>query len=201
MIVYATRETLQRYQLNTPEEASPEMAPLLQAVKQREAGQRIYEWGCKLFYFDGKKCLQLMHFDTRLVIYLVNLKVADLEYVGNAVASYLMEMYASDRKMCRALEVFFASAPVLIFDRITDRSMINSLNSRLTNWAMDGYRFYNYISDGILHTKQINRDVNDVPAPVIVDGRKEWFTPYETFAEVIKKRFGERHPAQPGMFL
>lgn len=189
MIYYATKETMQRYKLKTPEKLDPSISPLAQTVKQKEAGQRIYEWGCKLFYFDRRKCLQIMHFETKLVIYLVDLKMAEREYAGDAVAHYLMDMYESDRKMCRALRSFFASAPVVIFDQITDRSMITCMNSMLNRWAMDGYRFYDYISGGILHTKKINRDVNEMPVTVTIDGKKEWIVPYEYFAQVIKERF------------
>ena len=196
MIYYATRETMQRYKLNTPAEMDPSLSPLAQAIIQREAGSRIYEWGCKLFYFDGRKCLQIMNFETKLVIYLVNLKMAEREYIGNSVAQYLMEMYKSDKKMCRALETYFASSPVVIFDKITDRSIIGSMNSVLSNWAFDGYRFFDYISDGILHTKKINRDVNEMPTTVIIDGKKEWIIPYEYFAEVIKKRFSGKNSSR-----
>ncbi len=192
MIFYATKETMQRYKLKTPEEMEPDVLPLAQAVRQKEAGQRIYEWGCKLFYFDRKKCLQIMHFETKLVIYLVNLKMAERDYAGDAVAQYLMDMYQSDQEMCRALEAFFASASFLIFDRITDRSMITCMNSILKRRAFDGYRFYDYISDGILHTKQINRDVNEMPAAIMIDGKKEWIIPYEYFAQVIKSRFANQ---------
>lgn len=82
MIYYATKETMQRYKLKTPEKLDPSISPLAQAVKQKEAGQRIYEWGCKLFYFDRRKCLQIMHFETKLVIYLVDLKMAERNMQG-----------------------------------------------------------------------------------------------------------------------
>lgn len=191
MICYATRETMQRYKLRTPENLEPELVPLAKMIKQKEAGQRIYEWGCKLFYFDRRKCMQVMHFETKMVIYLVDLKMAQLEYVGNEVAHYLLDMYASDPEMCRALNAFFASSPFMIFDKITDRSVISCMNSVLNLWAWDGYRFYDYISDGILHTKKINRDVNNMPTPITVDGKKKYIFPYEYFAETIKKRFAD----------
>lgn len=191
MICYVTRETMRRYKLRTPENLDPELAPLAKLIKQKEAGQRIYEWGCKLFYFDRRKCMQVMHFETKMVIYLVDLKMAQLEYVGNEVAHYLLDMYASDPEMCRALDAFFASSPLMVFDKITDRSVISCMNSMLNLWAWDGYRFYDYISDGILHTKKINRDVNDMPASIIVDGKKKYIIPYEYFAETIKKRFAD----------
>lgn len=67
--------------------------------------------------------------------------------------------------------------------------MITSMNSVLRQWAFDGYRFYDYISNGILHTRQINRDVNEMPATVTMDGKKECIIPYDYFAQTIKERF------------
>ena len=63
------------------------------------------------------------------------------------------------------------------------------MNNVQTRWAWDGYHFYDYIKDGILHTKQINRDVNKMPVTRKVDGKEEWFIPYDLFAKTIKKHF------------
>ena len=82
MIYYATRQTLQRYKIKTLDEifageVTPEEARFLAQVRQ-ESGNRLYEWGCKLFYFDGRKSLQLMHFETRLVVFLIDMKQKEL---------------------------------------------------------------------------------------------------------------------------
>ena len=190
MIYYATKETMQRYKLKTPEQLRSEIAPMAQAVIQRERGNRIYEWGCKLFYFDRRKCMQIMHFETKLVVFLVDLKMKDLEYAGNAVANYLLDMYKDDLDMQQALKAYFAASPFVCFDRIADKSIISSMNGIQTRWAWDGYRFYDYIKDGILHTRQINRDVNEMPVTKKVNGKEEWIVPYELFAQTIKKNFG-----------
>ena len=189
VIFYATKETMQRYKLKTPDQLKAEIAPYAQAVVQSEQGNRLYEWGCKLFYFDRRKCLQVMHFETKLVIFLVDIKIKELEFAVNAVPQYLMDMYASDDIMQRALERYFESSPFACFDKITDRSIISSMNNVQTRWAWDGYHFYDYIKDGILHTRQINRDVNEMPVTRKVDGKEEWFIPYDRFAEAIKKHF------------
>lgn len=197
MIYYATKETMQRYKLKTPEEFESPNAPLVQIVKQAEAGDPIYEWGCKLFYFDRRKCLQFMHFETRLVIYLVNVKVKDIDFSANALANYLMDMYDTDEEMCCALEAYFASSPFVIFDRITNRSVISHMNFTLSRWAYDGYLFYDYIVDGVLLTQQINRDVNELPVRLRIDGKETMVLPYEHFAERIKARFSDTAPKKP----
>lgn len=189
MIFYATKKTMQRYDLKTPEKMSPSISPLAQAVKQKESGQRIYEWGCKAFDFDGRSSLQVMHFETKMTIYLIDFKPEKIEFAANTVAEYLMYLYQNDKQMQEALKRFFASADHMVFDQITDRSMITTMNSLLDRWALDGYRFYDYINNGILHTKKINRDVNDFPTSITKNGKKEWIIPYEYFAQVIKERF------------
>ena len=44
--------------------------------------------------------------------------------------------------------------------------------------------------NGILHTKEINRDVNDYPFSTKESGKEEWHIPYKYFAEAIKQQFG-----------
>ena len=90
----------------------------------------------------------------------------------------------------RYLEVVLRYVFLVCFDKITDRSIIASMNAVQTRWAWDGYRFYDYIQDGILHTRRINREVNEMPVTRKVNGKEEWFVPYELFSQTIKKRFG-----------
>lgn len=189
MIFYATKETLRRYSLKTPAEMSAPMKPIVNAVVEKEAGNPLYEWGCKLFHFGGRKCLQVMHFKTRLVIFLVDIKMVDVENAPNLVAQYLFALYQTDSQMQKALERYFESSPAVCFDAIKNRSIITKMNQIQTMWAQDGYRFYDYLRDGILHTMEINRDVNDYPFPEKVDGKKEWQIPSLYFAETIKKHF------------
>lgn len=191
MIFYATRETRERYRLKTPDEMQLELGQMVRQLASKERGSRVYEWGCKLFYFDRRKCLQIMHFESKLVIFLANVKVKDMEYTGNAVAHYLMDLYSADAAMSAALERFFASSPLVCFDKLTDRSIITRMNGVQNRWAWDGHRFYKYLRDGILHTREINRDVNQMPVIEKVDGKDAWFIPYERFAEIIQKRFGK----------
>ena len=189
MIFYATKETLERYKLKTPDQMSKPMQPFVKAIIEREQGNSIYEWGCKLFHFDRRKCLQFIHFKTRLVIFLVDVKMADVEHVADMIAQYLFALYHDDKDMQKDLEKYFASTPIACFDKITNRSIIAKLNHIQSDWAWDGYRFYEYIRDGILYAKEINRDVNDYPFSTKEFGKEEWRIPYRYFAEVIKENF------------
>ena len=193
MIYYATKETLERYKLKTPEEMTEPIQGLVKAVKLKEQGRSLYEWGCKLFHFDGRKCLQVIHFKTRLVIFLVDVKMADIEHAPDMVAHYLFDIYSGDGDMQIALEKYFESSPLVCFDRLTNRSIVSKLNHMQADWAWDGKRFYEYIVDGILHTRKINRDVNDYPFSTKENGKTEWKIPYDYFAEAIKCVFGRKN--------
>ena len=171
MFFYATKETLERYKLKTPEQFSESIQPFARAMIENERGDQIMEWECKLFYFDRRKCLQLLNFKTRFVVFLVDIKMSDVNDVPNMLAQYLFSLYEKDRPMQAALEKYFASSPFVCYDKITDRSMITKLNHIQRDWAFDGYRFYEYIRDGILHTMEINRDVNHMPCRIKENGK------------------------------
>ena len=190
MIFYATQETFKRYKLKTPDQLADHLRPYAKMMIEKEQGTSIYEWGCKLFYFDKRKCLQFIHFKSRLVIFLADIKMAEIKDIGNIVANYLFYLYDNDIDMQKALEKYFASSPMFCFDKITNRSIITKMNHMQRSWAWDGYRFYEYIRDGILHTKEINRDVNECPFSTMESGKEEWYVPYDYFAEVIKREFG-----------
>lgn len=186
MIFYATKKTLERYKLKTPDQMPESLRPFVKSMVEQEQGNALYEWGCKLFHFDRRKCLQIIHFKTRLVIFLIDIKMADIEKAPNLMAQYLFALYESDKDMQKALERYFDSSPIVCFDKITNRSIIAKMNFMQSDWAWDGYRFYDYIRDGILHTKEINRDVNEYPFSTKENGKEEWHIPYTYFADVIK---------------
>ena len=180
MIFYCTKETMERFHLKTPSEMREPMRSACQAVVALECEKNIYQWGAKLFYFDGRKCMQVMHILSGLTVFVIDIKKDDLPLIGNHVAEYVFDIYKGDRKMTRALEKYYRSSPMVVMDRLQDRSAMASLNSTLRFWAEDGDRFYEYIRDGILHTLEINRDVNDLPRKAI-----GFRTPKEVFRKII----------------
>ena len=96
MIYYATKQTLERYKLNTPENFQSEMGDIVRMIAEKERGNHLYEWGCKLFYFDRRKCLQVVHFASKLTIFLIDVKMDNIVYAANAVAQYIFDIYDSD---------------------------------------------------------------------------------------------------------
>lgn len=76
--------------------------------------------------------------------------------------------------------------------KITDRSIISTLNKTQRDWAEDGYRFYEFIENGILQSKKINRQINrDWIFTRKVNGKTEYIRSAEEFERIIKENFGE----------
>lgn len=188
MIYYATQQTLEKYKLSTPENFRSEMGDIVRMIARKERGNRLYEWGCKLFYFDRRKCLQVIHFESKLTIFLNDIKTNDIAYA--AMPLHIFDIYDGDKVMKCALERYFNSSPIAVFDKITDRSIIYTLNKTQRDWAQDGYFFYNFIENGILQSKKINRKINrNWIFTRKINGKTEYINSAEEFERIIKENF------------
>lgn len=170
---------------------TPPTNQIVESLMAKERGNELLEWGGKIFYFDRRKCVQLANFASKFTLFLMDLKVADMNEIGNIVAQYLLELYKEDAEMCGCLERMFSEAPYCTVDRLTNRSIIATLNHTQRSFTWDGYRFYDYMQDNILHTIQINRDVNfDWVFSRKTDAGTEYFPSGELFRELVTARYG-----------
>ena len=191
MILYATKQTVERYKLKMPEELTPPMDAIAKEVMRREQGDPLLEWGGKLFYFDRRKCIQFVNFASKFTLFLVDIKVSDLVFVGNVIAEYLLDIYGDDRQMRICLEKLFKEAAFCCFAKLTDKSAIATLNHTQRDFALDGYRFYDYIEKGVLQTRKINRNVNfDWVFTRKEDGKTIYFSAGEHYKELLLARYG-----------
>lgn len=56
MVIYATKKAFERYNLKMPEEMHSSFATSVsRAIIKKESGDRLCEWGAKLFYFCRQK--------------------------------------------------------------------------------------------------------------------------------------------------
>ena len=70
--------------------------------------------------------------------------------------------------------------------------MISTLNTTETGFVDYGNRFYSYIENGILKTKQINYDVNKDWIFTMKDNNKtEWFMSGEKFRNLVVERYSK----------
>lgn len=59
MIIYATKQTFQRYNLKLPAELTPPVNMIAQAVIEKEGGDRLLEWGQNYFILTGENVFKL----------------------------------------------------------------------------------------------------------------------------------------------
>lgn len=192
MIIYVTKQTRERYKLKMPQELSPPKDFYTKMLVLKESGDEILEWGCKLFYFDGRKCVQLVNFASKFTVFLCDIKVADMNTLGDRLANYLLEMFKDDILMYHCIEKMLEESPLFCFDKLANKSIVSTLNKNQLDFAWDGYRFYDYIDNGILKTLQINHDVNfDWLVTKEINGKKEYVFPGELFRKLMIQRYGE----------
>lgn len=186
MIIYATQQTFERYKLKYPKELTPPTCQIVKTVLENESGDKILEWGAKLFYFDKRKCIQVVNFASKLTLFLFDVKVADLKNLGDIIVHYLLELYKTDKQMIKALEKMFEANPITCFEKLTDKSAIATLNTTQRQFADNGYCFYEFIRDGVLHTLEINHAVNfNWLFTMKINGRTEYIYAGEKFREIV----------------
>lgn len=189
MIIYVTKQTAERYKLNMPEQLSSPLKEVITTIIANESGDAMREWGAKLFYFDHRKCLQVVNFASKFTLFLVDIKVNDLSYIGDLIKTYIYDIYKDNRKTTKLLERFFGEERLFVFSSLKNKSIISTLN-RNQLYIDDGYELYNYIEKGILQTKKLNYEINtDVPSSRKIDGKTDYFYPAELFEQLLKQRY------------
>lgn len=190
MILYATKQTIKDLNIPMIEDLSQLNKIMAQEVIEEQTNDRLLEWGLKIFYFDNRKCVQAVNYASKLTIFLFDIKEEEIAYIANGIAIYLMDIYEKDKNMIKILEKFFEDYPSCAFSKITDRSIIASLNYNQFEFADDGYAFYDYIENGILKSKEINKKINcKMLTTQIIKGKKDYVYPAEYFRELLLNRY------------
>jgi hypothetical protein len=143
-----------------------------------------------MFYFDHRKCIQAMNFARKFTIFLIDIKVGDFENIANLIALYLLDIYKNDSIMIKTLEKHFSSNSVCVYSKLTDRSIISSLNRNQSDFALDGYAFYEYFENNVLQTRKINHDINfNWFVSQKINGKTEYILPGERFRKLLLDRY------------
>ena len=74
MILYATKQTMKELDIPMPEELSHFNQLLSTKVIEQQKNNKLLEWGIKIFYFDGRKCIQAMNFASKLTVFIFDLE-------------------------------------------------------------------------------------------------------------------------------
>lgn len=192
MIIYNTKETRERYNLTPIEKMSEPLKEFNQAILDKESGDELLEWGAKLFYFDRRKCLQVVNFASKLTLFLIDVKVDVFSNIPNYMFEYIFDIYKDDKLMTKCLKEMIDKHPFCTFSKLTNRSIISTLNQTESSFADNGYRFYEYIEKGIMQSKKINRDVNRDWIFSKKNGKEtEYFCSADKFRELVVNRFNK----------
>lgn len=190
MILYATKQTIKELDIPMVDELSAFNKAISTGVIETQTNNKLFEWGIKLFYFDGIKCIQAMNFASKLTVFIFDIEKEQIKYIGDAIAKYLLDIYEKDKKMQKTLERFFEEYPVCTFAKLEDRSIIASLNHNQNQFADNGNHFYKYIEKGILKTRQINKDFNWKNIVSVKNGEKaNYVFPAEYFRELLFEKY------------
>ena len=191
MIFYATKKTFERFGLKEPREFSDENGRMAATyILKIQEGDPFKEWALKLFYFDRRKCIACVNFTTKLTIFLIDIKVSELENIGNYISYYIQNIYKDDKEIQPYLEKYLTDVPVCVFAPLKDKSAIATVNHAVSDFAIDGYRFYDYLKDGILNTIKINDDANfNNLTTADVDGKKDYVFPGKYFKQMIMNHY------------
>lgn len=195
MILYFTKQTIDRYKIRLPDEMDDEHKAIAEVLMGQEQGDSLLEWGGKLFYFDRRKCIQVVNFASKFTLFLVDVKKDNIEDIPDFMMTYIYDIFYDDKEMTAAIDKMVEESPITCFDRLKDKSAISTLNRIQLDFLQDGYYLYNFIQDGILHTREVNRKVNfNWLTTVTVDGKKNYYYPGEIFREMVLERFGDKSP-------
>lgn len=189
MILYITKKTKDRFNIPLYSELTDELELLARNILVKEQDD-IFKWGVKIFYFDRRKCLQIMNFASKVSIFLIDIKVQDVKEISNMLAHYLKIIYEDDLEVVELLDRYFKETPISFFDTLKDRSVIGSLNHNERYFLEGGYRLYDFIENGTLHTIRLNKQFN---FRYIVgkksDGKTEYIVPGEEFKKMLSQRY------------
>ena len=189
MILYITKKTKDRFNIPLYSELTDELELLARNILVKEQDD-IFKWGVKIFYFDRRKCLQIMNFASKVSIFLIDIKVQDVKEISNMLAHYLKIIYEDDLEVVELLDRYFKETPISFFDTLKDRSVIGSLNHNERCFLEGGYRLYDFIENGTLHTIRLNKQFN---FRYIVgkksNGKTEYIVPGEEFKKMLSQRY------------
>lgn len=190
MILYFTKQTIERFGIKMPEEMSTATGNIAKAIIEKEHGDKLLEWGCKLFYFDGAKCLQFVNFESKFTIVMADIKKANLPMIPDLMARYMLALYKQDKKMTEALKKMFEQSSKCSFSRLTDRSAISTLNRTQLTFLADGYALGKYLKNNVLQTIEMNKELNfHWLFTKQINGKTEYFYSGELFRELVLEQY------------
>lgn len=165
------------------------MKAVSESVISSEQGNALCEWGLKLFYLNGMKCLQAMNYASKFTVVLCNVRKADLKDVGNLIADSMLKVYEQDSETYEALVKIVRSHPIVAWDKMTNKTVLSSMNI-IEEGFLTNPDFYDKFIDknGNLDCLSMNTWLNFeyITSGAFV-GSKKYIFPGELMKELVLK--------------
>ncbi len=172
MIIYGTKQTVDRYKIDVEE--------------CNEQVDDLFKFGIKIFYYNGKKCLQVINFATKLTIVLYNVNKADLKHLDEIISVRIFEIFKEDEDFVQLLAKYFTDAIGIQFGKLSNRSMTSSLNRNEYMFIEDlAVEEFNDIDTFFPHY-DMNKFINfENLATKIINKKTRYFYPAKEFKQAV----------------
>ena len=182
MNIYVTKETAKRLKL-----------PAVSEPSAAEECDLLMSWGAKLYYFNRRKCIQLVNYETRLTIVLDDLRAQKSAAIPDLLMASLQELFKGDQEMLTCLERMEKEGPVRYGTPIRNRKILSSIVFNETTFLARDVIPKGFVQEGALLTRELNWYLNmqHLFAETIHESGMV-SNPGEKFRKRMVERFGEK---------
>lgn len=159
MLIHASPNAISGLNLRTYDKIEGAQSLVAKYFYDKEKGNALNEWACDMFYFLGKRGMQIMHAASGLTIFLFNLNYDEQDVIGQQMQSSLSYIFEDCVELRPALKKFISDSPTYVYDKLTDKAMIARLERTKLETA-EWLDFHSYIENGILRTRKLNKEYN-----------------------------------------
>ena len=194
MIIYGTKQTMERYGIPQINE--------IQDLKQKEKatnifdaehGDRMLEWGIKVFYFERRKCLQVCHFASKITFIFLDFKKKEIPALSSLIARCMFALYEDKPDMQKLLNRLWEEHGETCFDKLTDRKVISTMNYFQSAYIEFSGLLYNWIDEaGAIDMIKINKIINeDHIVSEKINGKTDYYCPIKKFEELLTEYYAD----------
>lgn len=186
MIFYPTKDTMTRYKLQFPDKLPPQEKENALALLEKEQGNRLLEWSGKIFHYQGKKCLQVLHFASKFTLFFMDLKQSEMIFLQKMIEETTVNLFLDDPEMRKSLLLMFGSSPDFCVQKLTDRSAVSSMNRTYLDFCGDGCYLEVYHENDTFRVDKMNEKVNfNYLTGIKVEGKQDYVYTGEHFRNLV----------------
>ena len=194
MIIYGTKQTMERYgipQIKDIQDLKQKEAPT--NIYDAEHGDRMLEWGAKVFYFERRKCLQVCHFASKITFVFLDFKKKEIPALYALIARCMFALYEDKPDMQKLLNRLWEEHGGTCFEKLTDRKVISTMNYFQSAYIEFSGLLYDWIEEaGAIDMIKINKIINeDHIVSEKINGKTDYYCPIKKFEELLKEYYAD----------